>query len=75
MSERFIEVRLFASEAESLVAQAVLRAEGISLRLVRDDAGGMHPELAFVRGIGVAVPREHEGAARRALETTPGTPA
>lgn len=35
-----------------------LRSEGIDARLDSDDAGGLHPALAFVHGVWLVVPAE-----------------
>ena len=63
-SEPIVTVRTFASELEAQLAKAILAASDIPAVVMHDDAGGMLPSLTFVRGVRLAVRREH---ARRAL--------
>ena len=56
------------------VAQGFLMDAGIPAALFSDDAGGMEPNLAFVRPARLVVRVEHEEQAREVLERA-GVPA
>jgi hypothetical protein len=60
-------IRSCANEIEALVAQATLDAAGIRSLLLRDDAGGMQPALAFVHGVRLAVRSDDAARAERVL--------
>lgn len=43
-------IRRFSSRVDAEVAASMLTARGIDARVVNDDTGGMHPNLAFGHG-------------------------
>ncbi len=49
-------VARFQSEGEALMAQGRLRASGIHVAIVKDDAGGQYPFLQANSGVGLIVP-------------------
>jgi hypothetical protein len=65
MNRDAVVIRTYPSEFEAQFAQADLESEGIPSIIIRDDAGGMLPGLAFVHGVRLAVRAED---ARAALE-------
>ncbi len=70
--EDIIEIAKFFNRGEAEVAVAKLRASSIPAYLKTDDAGGLHPELDFTRGIRLMVLAEDEESARQALNGAPG---
>lgn len=53
----------FFTRHEGEIAQGFLLDAGIPAALFSDDAGGMEPQLAFVRPARLVVRREHKDAA------------
>ena len=43
-------IQRFSSRVDAEVAASMLKARGIDARVVNDDTGGMHPNLAFGHG-------------------------
>lgn len=68
MAEDIVEIARYFNIMEGEVACAQLRAEDIKAYLKTDNAGGIHPELDFTRGIRVMVLAEDEERARELLE-------
>ncbi len=67
-SDEIVEVGRFFNVIEGEVACARLRALDIKAYLKTDNAGGIHPELNFTRGIRLMVLAADEDRARTALE-------
>ncbi len=67
MADDIVEVARFYNRMEAEVACARLRADDIAAYLKTDDAGGIHPELDFTRGIRVMVLAGDEELARELL--------
>ncbi len=67
MVDEIIEVAKFFNRVEAEVACAKLRAEDIAAYLKTDDAGGLHPELDFTRGIRLMVLAADEESALELL--------
>ncbi len=65
-----VEIAKFFNRVEAELACARLRADDISAYLKTDDAGGLHPELDFTRGIRLMVLAANEEAALRVLAGT-----
>lgn len=62
-------LRSFASRVEADLAASYLRAQGFDVRAVNDDAGGLHPQLAYGSGGNrLAVPDEQMDEARALLD-------
>jgi hypothetical protein len=70
--EPIVTVRTFATELEAQLAKGILAASGIPAVVMHDDAGGMLPSLTFVRGVRLAVRREHARRALALLDETGG---
>ena len=68
MDRDAVVIRTYPSDFEAQFAQADLEAEGIPSILLRDDAGGMLPALAYVRGVRLAVRAEDARAAIEVLD-------
>jgi Putative prokaryotic signal transducing protein len=68
VTEPIVAIRTFATEFEAQLAMAILEANGIPALILHDDAGGMIPSLTFVRGVRLAVRREHARAALALLD-------
>lgn len=61
--------RSFPSRVEADVAASYLRAQGFDVSVFNDDAGGLHPQLAFgAGGSRIAVPDEQVDEARALLD-------
>jgi len=68
VSEDIVEVGRFFNVMEGEIACARLRALDIKAYLKTDNAGGIHPELNFTRGVRLMVLAADEDRARTALE-------
>ena len=64
MASDIVEVAKFFNRVEAEIACARLRADDIAAYLKTDDAGGLHPELDFTRGIMLMVLEDDEETAR-----------
>ncbi|MDH3283773.1 MAG: DUF2007 domain-containing protein [Acidobacteriota bacterium] len=62
----------FMNRIEAELVAGKLRDAGIETVLRSDDAGGMEPNLALVRGVWLLVRRRDLERARELLETEPG---
>ncbi len=71
MADEIVEVGKFFNRLEAEVACAKLRADDISAYLKTDDAGGLHPELDFSRGIRLMVLAGDVASARELLTAGP----
>ena len=67
MADDIVEVAKYFNRMEAEVACARLRADNVASYLKTDDAGGIHPELDFTRGIRVMVLAGDEEFARELL--------
>lgn len=65
-------VRRFMNEAEAELARAILAANGIEARVLRDDAGGMLPSMSLGSEIRLVVAPEDAETARELLEAGDG---
>lgn len=70
MADEIVEVARFFNIMEGEVACAQLRAENIKAYLKTDNAGGVHPELNFTRGVRLMVLAEDESRAAEILDAT-----
>ncbi len=66
--EEIVEIARFFNAMEGEVACAQLRALDIKAYIQTDNAGGIHPELNFTRGVRLMVLAEDEARARAELE-------
>ena len=64
-----VEVGRYFNIMDGEVACARLRSADIKAYLKTDNAGGIHPELNFTRGVRLMVLAEDEERARSLLET------
>ena len=71
MVDEIVEAARFFNRVEAEVACAKLRSEEISAFLKTDDAGGLHPELDFSRGIGLMVLAADKDIALKLLTVRP----
>lgn len=72
MTDEIVEVARYFNIIEGEVACAQLRSEGINAYLKTDNAGGIHPELNFTRGVRLMVLATDEERARDVIEAEPG---
>ncbi len=68
MADDIVEVARFFTITEGELACARLRADGIKAYLQTDNAGGIHPELNFTRGVRLMVLSGDEPRARELVE-------
>lgn len=69
MPDDIVEVARFFNIMEGEVVCARLRAAGIKAYLKTDNAGGIHPELNFTRGVRLMVLADDETRARHLVES------
>ena len=69
MSDEIVELARYFDAIEGEVVCARLRAEGIKAYLKTDNAGGIHPELNFTRGVRLMVLAGDEERARELIES------
>ena len=67
MPNDIVEIARYFNIMEGEVACARLRSEDIEAYLKTDNAGGIHPELNFTRGVRVMVLAADEDRARRII--------
>ena len=68
MSDEIVEIARYFNVMEGELACAQLRAENIKAYLKTDNAGGVHPELNFTRGVRVMVLAADESRALAVIE-------
>ena len=68
MSDEIVEIARYFTIMEAEVSRAQLRAEEINAYLKTDNAGGIHPELNFTRGVRLMVLAGDETRARQIIE-------
>lgn len=68
MPDDIVEVARYFTIMEGQVACARLQADGIKAYLKTDNAGGIHPELNFTRGVRLMVLSHDEVRARELVE-------
>ncbi len=66
--EEIVEIARFFNAMEGEVACAQLRALDIKAYIQTDNAGGIHPELNFTRGVRLMVLADDEERARLLIE-------
>ena len=69
MADDIVEIARYFNAMEGEIACAQLRAEKIRVYLKTDNAGGVHPELNFTRGLRLMVLAEDEDRARAVIES------
>lgn len=74
MTDEIVEIARFYNAMEGEVACAQLRSAKIKAYLKTDNAGGIHPELNFTRGVRLMVLAEDEEQAREVLAAGPADP-
>ena len=67
MSEEVI-VKIFNTEIDAKMAQDVLKDEGITASVFKDDGGGMEPHLQRTRGVRLVVNPVDADRARKILQ-------
>lgn len=72
MTDEIVEVAKYFNRVEAEVACAILRSGDLAAYLKTDDAGGLHPELDFTRGIRLMVLAGDEKSARDLLTAHAG---
>ena len=72
MPDDIVEIACYFNVMEGELACARLRAQKINAYLKTDNAGGVHPELNFTRGVWVMVLAADEDRARAVIETEDG---
>ena len=70
MPDDIVEIARFFTIMEGEIACARLRTEGVKAYLKTDNAGGIHPELNFTRGVRLMVLAADESRARELVEQT-----
>lgn len=68
MPDDIVEIARYFNIMEGEVVCAQLRAEEINAYLKTDNAGGIHPELNFTRGVRLMVLASDEERAREIIE-------
>jgi hypothetical protein len=67
MSEEVV-VKIFNNEIDAGMARDVLKDEGITASLFKDDGGGMEPHLQRTRGVRLVVKPVDADRARKILQ-------
>ncbi len=60
-------LKRFPSEVEAEMARSVLECEGVPALVLSDDAGGMEPQLQWIRGVRLMVRESDVSRAREIL--------
>jgi hypothetical protein len=56
--ENFVTLKTYSTRYEAELGKSVLVANGVDALIASDDAGGVRPELAFLRGVKLLVREE-----------------
>jgi hypothetical protein len=67
MSEEVV-VKIFNNEIDAKMARDVLKDEGITASVFKDDGGGMEPHLQRTRGVRLVVKAVDADRARKILQ-------
>ena len=67
MTRTFVTIKTFPDEQSARLAQAVLAANGIEATISADTAGGMEPQLQYVRGARLLIREAVAAVAARLL--------
>ena len=67
MSEDVV-IKIFSTETDSKMAQDVLKDEGVTAFVFKDDGGGMEPHLQRTRGVRLVVKPVDAARAHKILE-------
>ena len=67
MSDETITLTVFNTEMDARMAHVVLRDEGITTFVFKDDGGGMEPHLQRTNGVRLVVKRDDAERARQIL--------
>jgi uncharacterized protein YecE (DUF72 family) len=70
MSGELVVAKTFYNEYEAQIAKSKLEALGIDAMVVKDDAGGMEPQLQITEGVKVYVREDDLIVAQEILEET-----
>ena len=70
MPHNLVEVKNFYNEYEAQIAKSKLEALGIDAMIVKDDAGGMNPQLQITEGVRILVREDDAVVASEILEET-----
>ncbi len=68
MPEETVVLKVFATEIDAKMAQDVLKDEGITAFVFKDDAGGMEPQLQRTSGVRLVVKPVDAERAHKVLE-------
>lgn len=68
MSDELALLARYNSISEAGICKTALEAEGIAAMILRDDAGGMDPQLQLTQGVRLMVRRDDLGQARELLD-------
>lgn len=69
MSSKYVVVKEFISEIDAVIAKGVLEENGIRSTILKDDVGGMGPNLQLTEGVRLSVPFEQLETAEELLKT------
>jgi Putative prokaryotic signal transducing protein len=69
MSEEVVILKIFNNEIDAGMAQQVLQEAGMTAFVLKDDAGGMEPQLQRTGGVRLVVNRADAQRAHKVLRT------
>ena len=69
MSDEVVVLKTFNNEIEAGMAQQVLQEAGMTAFVLKDDAGGMEPQLQRTNGVRLVVSRIDSHRAQKLLKT------
>ena len=69
MSDEVVVLKTFNNEIEAGMAQQVLQEAGMTAFVLKDDAGGMEPQLQRTNGVRLVVSRVDAHRAQNLLKT------
>ena len=69
MSEEVVVLKVFTNELDAAMARDVLKDEGVTAFVFKDDSGGMEPHLQRTNGVSLMVSAADVERAKKILST------
>ncbi len=75
MPDQFVTIQSFTTEIEAEIVKGKLQSEGIASYIIKDDCGGMYPQLRLTQGVLLRVQASDRDLALAVIEPVGFSPA